>query len=112
MSFGLRPEKLKPSRPCPLMLWCLTQILSGGHNWTKILVLAKTLVNVRGGPETLLSRSAADEPGFGTSNGVFRTKLMLETLAVYDIFGVYTHGRGGYTHHPLHQASLFLRAKG
>ncbi|KAF9653199.1 hypothetical protein BDM02DRAFT_2144413 [Thelephora ganbajun] len=60
----------------------LMDILAGGHNWAKNLTLAKTLVNVRGGPEMLLSRSAADEAGLGTSNGVFRAKLMLEILAV------------------------------
>lgn len=91
-----------------------TQIFAGGHNWTKNLTLAKTLVNVRGGPETLLSRSAADEPGLGTSNGVFRAKLMLETLAVYDIFGVYAHRRRRIyilSSPPDAQASWFLRAK-
>jgi hypothetical protein len=47
--------------------------------------LAKTLVNVRGGPAVLLARSLEDKPTAGT--GVFRAKLMLEILAVYDIFG-------------------------
>lgn len=47
--------------------------------------LAKTLVNVRGGPRVLLARSMEDKPPAGA--GVFRARLMLEILAVYDIFG-------------------------
>lgn len=57
--------------------------------------MAKTLVNVRGGPEIFLFRSSTDEADLRPSDGVFRAKLMLETLAVYDIFGGYTNGRGG-----------------
>ena len=78
--------------------WCLIQIFAGGHNWAKNLALAKTLVTVRGGSEILLSRSATDEAGLGTSSGVFRAKLMLGTLAVYDIFGGYAHRKGGHIH--------------
>ena len=97
------------------MRWCLTQIFAGGHNWTKNPTLAKTLVNIRGGPEILLAQSAADEPGFGTSNGVFRAKLMLETLAVYDIFGRCAHGKGLGVCPSFPQGaqkSVFLRTRG
>ena len=84
------------------------------YNWTTNLALAKTLVNVRGGPEILLSRSAADEPGFGMSNGVFRAKVMLETLAVYDIFGRCAwEGLGRVSPFPQDaQKSLFSRTRG
>ena len=96
------------------MWWYLAQIFAGGHNWTKNFALAKTLVKVRGGPENLLSRNAADGPSLGTSDGVFRAKLMLEILAVYNIFGVYAHGRGRHTPSlpPDSQALLFLRTRG
>ena len=62
----------------------------------------------------LLSRSATGEAGSGSSNGVFRAKLMLETLAVYDIFGGYAYRRGGHMHLPPlpdAQALLFLRTR-
>jgi len=63
----------------------------------KAWLLAKRSVNVRGWQGILLSRSATDEAGLGTSGRVFRPNLMLETLAVYDIFGGSAHGRGGRT---------------
>jgi hypothetical protein len=114
VTFGLHAEKLKTFRPRSWIRWYLTQIFAGGHNRTKSLALAKTLVNIRGGPEILLSRSATDEPALRASNGVFRAKLMLEILAVYDIFGGYVLGRGGHTHPlpPGAPASLFLRHGG
>lgn len=62
-----------------------TQIFSGGRNWARNMNLALTLVNVRGGAAKVLAHSGASKPG--TMEGVARTRLLLEILAVYDIFG-------------------------
>jgi len=69
----------------------LTDIFAGGHNWQKNMELAKTLVNIRGGPGVLLARSLEDKPPAGT--GVFRAKLMLEILTIYDVFACLSTGK-------------------
>ncbi|KIJ67948.1 hypothetical protein HYDPIDRAFT_25403 [Hydnomerulius pinastri MD-312] len=68
----------------------LMDIFSGGRNWAKNMDLAKTLVNVRGGPSALLSR-ASHFPS-GTADDKARTRLLLEILAVYDIAGCISSG--------------------
>ncbi|PCH43771.1 hypothetical protein WOLCODRAFT_75103 [Wolfiporia cocos MD-104 SS10] len=63
----------------------LIDIFSGGQNWSKPLNLAKFLINMRGGPAVLLARSASPRPG--TVTGVSRARLLLEIVAVYELFG-------------------------
>ncbi|KAH9949554.1 fungal-specific transcription factor domain-containing protein, partial [Amylocystis lapponica] len=65
----------------------LIDIFSGGRGWFKTLHLAKVLVNMRGGPAVLLARSA--HPKTGSVTGVSRARLLLEILAVYEIFGCF-----------------------
>ncbi|KAL6310354.1 fungal-specific transcription factor domain-containing protein [Sparassis latifolia] len=68
----------------------LVDIFSGGQNWFKTLRLAKMLINMRGGPAVLLARSSHPEPGSVT--GVSRARLLLEIVAVYELFGCLVNG--------------------
>lgn len=61
------------------------QIFSGGRNWSNSLDFAKNLVRSRGGPGLLLARSKGVKPNAVT--GVSRTRLLLEIVAVYELFG-------------------------
>ncbi|CCM01484.1 uncharacterized protein FIBRA_03538 [Fibroporia radiculosa] len=63
----------------------LIDIFSGGQNWSKTLNMAKSLVNMRGGPAVLLARSPDTKPN--TVTGVSRARLLLEIVAVYELFG-------------------------
>ncbi|OCH95164.1 hypothetical protein OBBRIDRAFT_810069 [Obba rivulosa] len=63
----------------------LIDIFSGGYNWAKAIDTAKNLINARGGPAVLLARSGEPKPG--TVTGVWRARLILEIVAVYEIFG-------------------------
>jgi hypothetical protein len=65
------------------------QIFAGGHNWQRNMELAKTLVNFRGGPSAVLAFNPENKSRAGA--GVFRAKLLLEILAIYDMFGVSCH---------------------
>jgi hypothetical protein len=47
--------------------------------------MAKNLVRFRGGPAVLLARSTPAHPG--SVEGVSRTRLFLDILAVYDMAG-------------------------
>ncbi|KAI0949383.1 hypothetical protein AcW1_009014 [Taiwanofungus camphoratus] len=69
----------------------LIDIFSGGQNWFKVLNLAKTLVNMRGGPAVLLARSV--EAKSGALTGVSRARLLLEIIAVYEIFACLANGQ-------------------
>lgn len=59
-------------------------------------ILAGTLVDIRGGPEILLTRSFTDGVTLGMPDGAFRAKSMPETHAVHDILGGYACRRGGH----------------
>ena len=63
------------------------QIFSGGRNWAKGLEFAKGLVKSRGGPGLLLARSRGYKPN--TVTGASRARLLLEIIAVYELFGKY-----------------------
>ncbi|RPD74317.1 hypothetical protein L226DRAFT_463926 [Lentinus tigrinus ALCF2SS1-7] len=69
----------------------LIDIFSGGRNWSNSLAFAKNLVKSRGGPGLLLARSK----GFKTNSvtGVSRARLLVEIVAVYELFGCLAHGR-------------------
>ncbi|KAH7888543.1 fungal-specific transcription factor domain-containing protein [Phlebopus sp. FC_14] len=69
----------------------LMDIFSGGRNWAKNMDLAKTLVNIRGGPSALLSRGSHLQSVSADQNA--RTRLLLEILAVYDIAGCISSGK-------------------
>lgn len=69
----------------------LIDIFSGGQGWGKTLTLAKTLVNMRGGPAVLLARSLQSK--HNTVTGVSRARLLLETVAVYELFGCLSTGQ-------------------
>lgn len=64
---------------------CHVQIFSGGRNWAKNVDFAKNLVKSRGGPGLLLARSK----GYKANSviGVSRARLLLEIIAVYELFG-------------------------
>ncbi|KAF9222571.1 hypothetical protein BS17DRAFT_802813 [Gyrodon lividus] len=68
----------------------LMDIFSGGHNWTKNMDLARTLVNIRGGPSALLSRGLHLQSK--TTSEKARTRLLLEILVVYDVAGCISSG--------------------
>ena len=61
------------------------QIFSGGRNWAKSLDFAKGLVKSRGGPGLLLARSKGHKAN--SVAGVSRARLLLEIVAVYELFG-------------------------
>ncbi|KDQ53454.1 hypothetical protein JAAARDRAFT_136956 [Jaapia argillacea MUCL 33604] len=70
----------------------LIDIFTGGHHWMRNLDLAKTLVNTRGGPAVMLARNGTvSKPGCVT--GASRARLMLEILAIYEIFGCLATGQ-------------------
>ncbi|RDX55109.1 hypothetical protein OH76DRAFT_1339762 [Lentinus brumalis] len=68
----------------------LIDIFSGGRNWANSLDFAKNLVRSRGGPGLLLARSKGVKPNAVT--GVSRTRLLLEIVAVYELFGCIARG--------------------
>ncbi|KAI0743550.1 fungal-specific transcription factor domain-containing protein [Daedaleopsis nitida] len=68
----------------------LIDIFSGGHNWGKSLDFAKSLVRSRGGPGLLLARSRGSKANSVT--GVSRARLLLEIIAVYELFGCLAQG--------------------
>lgn len=76
-------------RECELLLSeppCMyTQIFSGGRNWAKNVDFAKNLVKSRGGPGLLLARSKGHKAN--SVIGVSRARLLLEIIAVYELFG-------------------------
>ena len=82
-----------PVRPLPVRArvlrmgphTCRAQIFSGGRNWAMSLDFAKNLVRQRGGPGLLLARSRGFKPNSVT--GVPRARLLLEIVAVYELFG-------------------------
>ena len=65
----------------------LAQIFFGGQDWYRNLDLARALINMRGGPAVLLARSELSKSGSVT--GVSRARLLLEIIAVYELFGTY-----------------------
>ncbi|EMD37894.1 hypothetical protein CERSUDRAFT_114532, partial [Gelatoporia subvermispora B] len=69
----------------------LIDIFSGGQNWSRTLDMTKGLIHARGGPAALLARSAHPKPG--TVTGVWRARLILEIVAVYEIFGCLANGQ-------------------
>lgn len=60
-------------------------MFAGGQNWTKNLELAKTLIQVRGGPKVVLASDPSVPSGSTTVSS--RSRLFLEILAVYDVAG-------------------------
>ncbi|KAI0745764.1 fungal-specific transcription factor domain-containing protein [Earliella scabrosa] len=68
----------------------LIDIFSGGRNWAKGLEFAKGLVKSRGGPGLLLARSKGYKPN--TVTGASRARLLLEIIAVYELFGCLARG--------------------
>ncbi|PIL36188.1 transcription factor [Ganoderma sinense ZZ0214-1] len=69
----------------------LIDIFSGGRNWAKNVDFAKNLVKSRGGPGLLLARSK----GYKANSviGVSRARLLLEIIAVYELFGCLARGK-------------------
>ncbi|KAH9856319.1 hypothetical protein C2E23DRAFT_513014 [Lenzites betulinus] len=61
------------------------QIFTCGRRWQKSLGFAKKLVRTRDGPGLLLARSKGRRPN--TVTGVSRARLLLEIVAVYELFG-------------------------
>ncbi|KAI0780049.1 fungal-specific transcription factor domain-containing protein [Fomes fomentarius] len=69
----------------------LIDIFSGGRNWANSMDFAKNLVKSRGGPGLLLARSRGHRPNAVT--GVCRARLLLEIIAVYELFGCLARGK-------------------
>ncbi|TBU33811.1 fungal-specific transcription factor domain-containing protein [Dichomitus squalens] len=69
----------------------LIDIFSGGRHWAKSLDFAKSLVKSRGGPGLLLARSRGHKANSVT--GVSRARLLLEIVAVYELFGCLAQGK-------------------
>ncbi|KAI0374028.1 hypothetical protein BV20DRAFT_961978 [Pilatotrama ljubarskyi] len=69
----------------------LIDIFSCGRRWSKSLGFAKNLVRTRGGPGLLLARSKGHRPN--TVTGVCRARLLLEIIAVYELFGCLAKGQ-------------------
>ncbi|KZT52098.1 hypothetical protein CALCODRAFT_502684 [Calocera cornea HHB12733] len=68
----------------------LIDIFTGGQNWTANLALAKTLIDLRGGPRTIIATNKPHLIDGGAK--VSPARLLLEILAVYDTFGSLTTG--------------------
>ena len=81
---------VNPSSP-PLCRSILTdgnpQIFSGGHQWTRNINLAKTLIALRGGPSAILNSNLPKQARFGGGVTVSPARFWLEMLAVYETFG-------------------------
>ncbi|KAI0775723.1 fungal-specific transcription factor domain-containing protein [Trametes elegans] len=69
----------------------LIDIFSCGRRWSKSLGFAKKLVRSRGGPGLLLARSKGYRTN--TVTGVCRARLLLEIVAVYELFGCLARGQ-------------------
>ncbi|KAI0329435.1 hypothetical protein GY45DRAFT_1346580 [Cubamyces sp. BRFM 1775] len=69
----------------------LIDIFSCGRRWSKSLGFAKNLVRTRGGPGLLLARSKGHRSN--TVTGVSRARLLLEIIAVYELFGCLAKGQ-------------------
>ncbi|OSD06877.1 hypothetical protein PYCCODRAFT_1431066 [Trametes coccinea BRFM310] len=69
----------------------LIDIFSCGRRWSKSLAFAKNLVRSRGGPGLLLARSKGHKSH--TVTGVSRARLLLEIVAVYELFGCFAKGQ-------------------
>ncbi|EJF65313.1 hypothetical protein DICSQDRAFT_132897 [Dichomitus squalens LYAD-421 SS1] len=69
----------------------LIDIFSGGRHWAKSLDFAKSLVKSRGGPGLLLARSRRHKTN--SVIGVSRARLLLEIVAVYELFGCLAQGK-------------------
>ncbi|OJT10428.1 hypothetical protein TRAPUB_13027 [Trametes pubescens] len=69
----------------------LIDIFTCGRRWSKSLGFAKNLVRTRGGPGLLLARSKGHRPN--TVTGVCRARLLLEIVAVYELFGCLARGQ-------------------
>jgi hypothetical protein len=65
------------------------QIFSGGHQWTRNINLAKTLIALRGGPAAILNTSVPKQARFGGGVTVSPSRFWLEMLAVYETFGTH-----------------------
>ncbi|KAI0823645.1 fungal-specific transcription factor domain-containing protein [Trametes gibbosa] len=72
----------------------LIDIFTCGRRWRKSLGFAKNLVRTRGGPGLLLARSKGHRPN--TVTGVSRARLLLEIVAVYELFGCFARGQAPY----------------
>ncbi|KAH9858710.1 fungal-specific transcription factor domain-containing protein [Lenzites betulinus] len=72
----------------------LIDIFTCGRRWQKSLGFAKKLVRTRGGPGLLLARSKGRRPN--TVTGVSRARLLLEIVAVYELFGCLARGQAPY----------------
>ncbi|CAG7853875.1 SubName: Full=Uncharacterized protein {ECO:0000313/EMBL:CCA67948.1} [Serendipita indica DSM 11827] len=70
----------------------LIDIFSGGHQWTRNINLAKTLIALRGGPATILNTNLPKQARFGGGVTVSPARFWLEMLAVYETFGSLTSG--------------------
>ncbi|KAI0630369.1 fungal-specific transcription factor domain-containing protein [Trametes polyzona] len=69
----------------------LIDIFTCGRRWSKSLGFAKQLVRTRGGPGLLLARSKGHRSN--TVTGVCRARLLLEIIAVYELFGCLARGQ-------------------
>ncbi|KAI0645695.1 fungal-specific transcription factor domain-containing protein [Trametes meyenii] len=69
----------------------LIDIFTCGRRWSRSLGFAKKLVRTRGGPGLLLARSKGRRAN--TVTGVCRARLLLEIVAVYELFGCLARGQ-------------------
>ncbi len=69
------------------------QIFAGGNDFESNLAIARQLIEARGGPENIIAANAPSRTSFGGGVTVSPARLLLETLAVYDVFGSLTTGR-------------------
>jgi len=65
-------------------------IFFGGEGWTDNFNLAKEMVAYRGGPAAMLKASTPKQLAEGVT--ISPARLMLEILAIYDVFGCLTTG--------------------
>jgi hypothetical protein len=70
----------------------LIDIFAGGHGYAPNLTLAKALVGLRGGPALITASNAPSRASFGGGVTVSAARLLLEILAVYDVFASLTSG--------------------
>jgi len=65
-------------------------IFFGGEGWINNFTLAKEMVAYRGGPAAMLKASTPKQLAEGVT--ISPARLMLEILAIYDVFGCLTTG--------------------
>lgn len=71
----------------------LIDIFAGGSDFESNLAVARQLVAARGGPENIIAANTPSRTPFGGGVTVSPARLLLEILAVYDVFGSLTTGQ-------------------